>query len=184
MIRKPILETIVDHLRRHDFNEIYVNTSYLPGVIEDYFRDGDRFGVRMAFSYEGEMVDGIRVGLGVHLAEGTSKITGPVYIGSGTVVEPGAMIEGPTVIGANCFIGAGARIRESVLWDYTRVAPHSFIDERIVVAGRFVEPGGDSIDLAEADLEWLLGDARSHPVPPALDTGLFPQGEASSLRHT
>jgi hypothetical protein len=29
-----------------------------------------------------------------------------------------------------------------------------------VIAGRFVEPGGDSIDLQEADPGWLLRDAR------------------------
>lgn len=339
LIRKPIMEAIVDHLRTHGFDEIYVNTSYLSQSIEDYFRDGDRFGVRMAFSYEGELnngefidkpvgsaggmrriqdrcgffdgtfavlcgdalidvdlgavvkfhqqsgamativtktvpweevhrygvvvsdesgrvqrfqekpkraeavsntintgiylfepsvfdhipaegeydigsqlfpkliasgvhvaaislpfqwVDigcvsdfwtatrmvlrgevegfnlpgqeiapGVRVGLGVHLADGVSCVKGPVYIGAGTTVGPGAKIEGPTVIGANCVIEAGAHVRESILWDYTRVVAGSFVDERIVVAQRFVEPNGDSIDLREADLGWLLRDARS-----------------------
>jgi mannose-1-phosphate guanylyltransferase len=339
LIRKPIMEAIVDHLRTHGFDEIYVNTSYLSQSIEDYFRDGDRFGVRMAFSYEGELSNGefidkpvgsaggmrriqdrcgffdgtfavlcgdalidvdlgavvkfhqqsgamativtktvpweevhrygvvvsdesgrvqrfqekpkraeaasntintgiylfepsvfdhipaegeydigsqlfpkliasgvhvaaislpfqwvdigcvsdfwtatrmvlrgevegfnlpgqeiapgVRVGLGVHLADGVSCVKGPVYIGAGTTVGPGAKIEGPTVIGANCVIEAGAHVRESILWDYTRVVEGSFVDERIVVAQRFVEPNGDSIDLREADLGWLLRDARS-----------------------
>jgi mannose-1-phosphate guanylyltransferase len=338
LIRKPIMEAIVDHLRQHGFDEIYVNTSYLSGAIEDYFRDGDRFGVRMAFSYEGELVDGqlldkpvgsaggmrriqdrcgffdstfavlcgdalidvdlgevlrfhkasgaiativtktvpwdevqrygvvvsdtegrvqrfqekpkraeaasntintgiylfepeifqhipagreydigsqlfpaliaagahvaaislpfqwvdigcvadfwtatrmvlrgeiagfrqpgkliapgLRVGLGVHLADGPACVSGPVYIGAGTTIGPGVHIEGPTVIGANCVVESGARVRQSILWDYTRVAQGSFIDERIVIAGRFVEPCGDSIDLHEADLGWLLRDAR------------------------
>ncbi len=70
-------------------------------------------------------------------------------------------IEGPCVVGANCRIGRDAVVRESVLWDYTRAGAGSFIDERIVIAGRFVEPNGDSIDLAEADMGWLLGDARA-----------------------
>jgi mannose-1-phosphate guanylyltransferase len=342
LIRKPIMEAIVDHLRRHDFNEIYVNTSYLSQSIEDYFRDGDRFGVRMAFSYEGELVDGrfedhplgsaggmrriqdrcgffdgtfavlcgdalidvdlgevlrfhreqgaiativtktvpwdevnrygvvvtddsgrvqrfqekpkredaasnnintgiylfepeifeyipkdreydigsqlfpqliasgakvsaislpfqwvdigcvkdfwtatrmllrgevqgfqlpgtevapgVHLGLGVHLADGLQCITGPVYIGSGTTVGPGARIEGPTVIGSNCIIESRALVREGILGDYTRVAADSFIDQRIVIAGRFVEPSGDSVDIQEADLGWLLGDARSTPT--------------------
>lgn len=38
-----------------------------------------------------------------------------VYIGSGTVVEPGVMIKGPTIIGANCEVRAGAYIRGNVL---------------------------------------------------------------------
>jgi len=29
-----------------------VNTSHLAPVIEEYFRDGDRFGVQMAYSFE------------------------------------------------------------------------------------------------------------------------------------
>lgn len=38
-----------------------------------------------------------------------------VYIGSGTVVEPGVVIKGPTIIGANCEVRAGAYIRGNVL---------------------------------------------------------------------
>lgn len=38
-----------------------------------------------------------------------------VYIGAGTVVEPGVMIKGPTIIGANCELRAGAYIRGNVL---------------------------------------------------------------------
>jgi len=38
-----------------------------------------------------------------------------VYIGEGTVVEPGAMIIGPAIIGAGCRIRHGAYIRENVL---------------------------------------------------------------------
>ncbi len=38
-----------------------------------------------------------------------------VYIGAGTVVEPGAVIKGPTMIGANCEVRAGAYIRGNVL---------------------------------------------------------------------
>lgn len=344
IIRKPVMEAIIDHLRRHSYDEIYVNTSYLSSAIEDYFRDGDRFGVRMAFSYEGELVNGkfedkplgsaggmrriqdrsgffdstfavlcgdalidvdfakvrrfhrdsgaiativtkevpwdevnrygvvvtdargrvqrfqekpqrdeavsnmantgiylfeprvfdyippgteydigsqlfprlieagetvgaislpfqwvdignvadfwtatrkvlrgeiadfnvpgeliapgVRAGLGVRVGPGCT-LKGPIYLGAGTVIGPGACIEGPTFIGANCEVGADARVRESILWDYTRVAPGSFVDERIVLANRFVEPDGSSIDLREAEFDWLLGDARSPTQPPA-----------------
>lgn len=38
-----------------------------------------------------------------------------VYIGSGTVVEPGVVIKGPTIIGENCELRAGAYIRGNVL---------------------------------------------------------------------
>jgi NDP-sugar pyrophosphorylase family protein len=38
-----------------------------------------------------------------------------VYIGEGTVIEPGAYIKGPAWIGANCQIRHGAYIRENVV---------------------------------------------------------------------
>lgn len=42
-------------------------------------------------------------------------ILGDVYIGEGTVVEPGAVIKGPTIIGKSCEIRSGAYIRGNVL---------------------------------------------------------------------
>lgn len=46
----------------------------------------------------------------------TAAHVGPqVFIGAGTIVEPGAMIIGPAIIGAGCRIRHGAYIRENVL---------------------------------------------------------------------
>jgi mannose-1-phosphate guanylyltransferase len=350
LIRKPIMEAIVDHLKRHAFDEIYVNTSYLSRVIEDYFRDGNRFGVAMAYSYEGQLIDGefhdkplgsaggmrriqdrcaffdstfavlcgdalidvdltevlrfhrasgalativtkkvartevskygvvvsdgagrvqrfqekpkveeaasdtvntgiylfdprvfdyipagvefdigsqlfprlieagegvysislpfswvdigcvtdfweatrlvlegqvdglpipgreigpgVFAGLGVSVAP-SATIQGPVYLGSGTLIEADVQIEGPAVIGANCVVRSGARIRRGILGDYTRVSSNVMLDERIVFAGKFIEPSGDAIDLHDADLDWLLDDARK----PEADANLHPELE-------
>ncbi len=38
-----------------------------------------------------------------------------VYIGDGTIVEPGAVIKGPAWIGRNCQVRSGAYIRENVI---------------------------------------------------------------------
>jgi NDP-sugar pyrophosphorylase family protein len=46
---------------------------------------------------------------------GKPFISEQVYIGPGTVVEPGAYIQGPAWIGANCIIRHGAYIRENVI---------------------------------------------------------------------
>ena len=46
----------------------------------------------------------------------TAAHVGPqVFIGAGTIVEPGAMIIGPAIIGAGCRIRHGAYIRENVV---------------------------------------------------------------------
>src|SRR5476651_1599654 len=46
---------------------------------------------------------------------GTPVIGDQVFIGEGTVIEPGAYIKGPAWIGANCQIRHGAYIRENVI---------------------------------------------------------------------
>jgi NDP-sugar pyrophosphorylase family protein len=46
---------------------------------------------------------------------GKPYISNQVYIGPGTVVEPGAVIKGPAWIGKNCEIRTGAYIRENVV---------------------------------------------------------------------
>ncbi|WP_293995843.1 NDP-sugar synthase [Sphaerotilus sp.] len=354
LIRKPIMEAIIDHLHRHAFDEIYINTSYLSHAIEDYFRDGDRFGVSIAYSYEGKLVDGefldqplgsaggmrriqdhcgffddtfavlcgdalidvdltevlrfhrasgaiativtkpvpreevskygvvvtdtqgrvlrfqekpkvaeaasntintgiylfeprvfdhipagteydigsqlfprliaagekvcaislpfewvdigcvhdfwnatrlilegrvqglkvpgreirpgVFAGLGVTIAA-DATIQGPVYLGSGTRIGAGVHIEGPAMIGANCVLQAGVRIRGGILGDYTRVTEGALLDERIVFAGKFIEPSGQAVDLVDTDMRWVLGDARTpsaeHPAHADLRTAMY-----------
>jgi mannose-1-phosphate guanylyltransferase len=53
LLGKPIMESLVEHLRESGFDQIVVNTSHLAPVIQDYFRDGSQFGVEMAYSFEG-----------------------------------------------------------------------------------------------------------------------------------
>ncbi|MET0553699.1 MAG: NDP-sugar synthase [Vicinamibacteria bacterium] len=55
VLGKPVMEYVVELLVRHGFDEIVVNTSYLSTQIEDYFRDGRRFGARIGYSFEGEL---------------------------------------------------------------------------------------------------------------------------------
>lgn len=49
-----VLETQVGNLARHGFVEIYVATNYKAGYIERFLGNGDRFGVKIAFSKETE----------------------------------------------------------------------------------------------------------------------------------
>lgn len=53
VINKPLMEFLIDLLRQHGFDEIIVSTSYLANEIENYFREGSRFGVQIAYSFEG-----------------------------------------------------------------------------------------------------------------------------------
>ncbi len=42
-------------------------------------------------------------------------IGAPIFVGEGTVVEPGATIKGPAWIGKNCTVRSGAYVRENVI---------------------------------------------------------------------
>ncbi len=47
---RPILEYIVDWLRDNGFGDIVISTGYLGRMIEDHFRDGSQFGVRVQYA--------------------------------------------------------------------------------------------------------------------------------------
>jgi len=74
IIHKPVMEMLVDHLRKHGFEQIMVNTSYLAPQIEGYFRDGHRFGVSMGYSFEGFIDDGQLIDQPVGSAGALQKI--------------------------------------------------------------------------------------------------------------
>lgn len=74
ILQKPVMEFLLELLRQHGFNQIVVNVSHLANEIESYFRDGQRFGVEIAYSFEGRIVDGQLVGEALGSAGGMRKI--------------------------------------------------------------------------------------------------------------
>jgi len=53
---RPVLEHLVSLLSHHDIDEIAINLHYKPDAITDYFGDGQRFGVRITYSPEPELL--------------------------------------------------------------------------------------------------------------------------------
>ncbi|WP_107667215.1 sugar phosphate nucleotidyltransferase [Cyanothece sp. BG0011] len=74
ILQKPVMEFLLELLRQHGFDEIMVNVSHLAEEIESYFRDGQRFGVQIGYSFEGKIVDGDLVGEALGSAGGLRKI--------------------------------------------------------------------------------------------------------------
>jgi mannose-1-phosphate guanylyltransferase len=74
ILQKPVMEFLLELLREHGFNEIMVNVSHLAEEIENYFRDGQRFGVQIAYSFEGRIEDGELIGDAVGSAGGLKRI--------------------------------------------------------------------------------------------------------------
>jgi mannose-1-phosphate guanylyltransferase / phosphomannomutase len=49
---KPVMEHILNLLKRHGFTEVVVTVQYLASSIEDYFGSGSQFGMRITYSRE------------------------------------------------------------------------------------------------------------------------------------
>jgi mannose-1-phosphate guanylyltransferase len=74
IMQKPVMEFLVELLRQHGFDQIMVNVSHLSEEIENYFRDGQKFGVEMSYSFEGSIINGELVGKALGSAGGLKKI--------------------------------------------------------------------------------------------------------------
>ena len=69
------MEFLLELLRHHGFDQVMVNVSHLANEIEGYFRDGQRFGVELAYSFEGHITeDGELMGQALGSAGGMRKI--------------------------------------------------------------------------------------------------------------
>src|SRR6266487_3877 len=55
IVNRPVMEHIIELLRKHGFDEIMVNLHYLGDQIEAYFGDGSRLGVEIHYSREDQL---------------------------------------------------------------------------------------------------------------------------------
>ncbi|MFD1093959.1 nucleotidyltransferase family protein [Providencia vermicola] len=49
---KPMLETIIRHFIKAGFSNFYISTHYMPEVIQNYFGDGEKLGIKIQYVYE------------------------------------------------------------------------------------------------------------------------------------
>ncbi|MBD1921095.1 NDP-sugar synthase [Microcoleus sp. FACHB-831] len=95
IMQKPVMEFLLELLRRHGFDQIMVNVSHLADKIENYFGDGQRFGVEIAYSFEGSIVEGEMVGKALGSAGGMRRIQDfwPFFDGTFVVLCGDALID-------------------------------------------------------------------------------------------
>ena len=74
ILGKPVMAYLIEHLAKHDVNEVMVNVSYLHEKIQQYFGDGQRFGVHIGYSFEGDISNGQIIPSPVGSAGGMRKI--------------------------------------------------------------------------------------------------------------
>jgi mannose-1-phosphate guanylyltransferase len=110
-----------------------------------------------------EVRPGVYVGINISINFDQVDITGPVYIGGSTKIQPGATITGPVVIGSNCVIEGGAIVKNCIIEDYTRIGRLANLEGKIIFGNKCIDPLSDiQIDIEEARLEFLIDDARKH----------------------
>ena len=107
--------------------------------------------------------EGLWVGLNTSIDWQGTRITGPVYIGSGSRIEAGATIIGPSWIGHGSHICSGAEVIRSILFEYTRVLADVSLEDMIVFKDYSVNRAGQMRHVSEYDSdEWANArDRRS-----------------------
>src|SRR5438270_13520303 len=55
ILNRPVMEYLVELLKKHGFDEIMVNLFYLGDQIEQYFGDGSEWGVKLYWSREARL---------------------------------------------------------------------------------------------------------------------------------
>jgi mannose-1-phosphate guanylyltransferase len=104
---------------------------------------------------------GVWVGLNTSIPWDKVKIEGPVYIGSGVRIEPGASITGPAWIGHGSHLRTGAKVVRSVLFEYTRIAADMRIHEMIVSPNYCVDRHGETLYRGDDTAQLRWGDSRA-----------------------
>ncbi len=52
LVNRPMMEHIVDLLKRHGINDVVVTVAFMANTIRNYFGDGSEFGVKMVYATE------------------------------------------------------------------------------------------------------------------------------------
>ena len=108
-----------------------------------------------------EVKPGVWVGLNTSIPWHQVQIEGPVYIGSGVRIEPGASITGPTSVGHGSHIRTGAKVVRSILFEYTRIAADMRFSEMIVSPEYCVDRHGETLYRGDDTSQLRWGDARA-----------------------
>ena len=84
---------------------------------------------------ENVMIHGpVRIGKGAVIRSGT-YIEGPCLIGEGTTVGPNAYLRPGTTVGRKCHIGHAVEIKNSIIFDDTKIPHYNYIGDSVIGSG-------------------------------------------------
>lgn len=144
------------------------------GAVDDYFDTsfGILEGKYGCIDPPGEKIsEGVWAGSNVAADGALSFIEGPVHLGSGCTIKPGAIIKGPAVIGANAVVEAGASIDRSIVAPYAHVLPGCHLRDHALIGDWIIKRGAESSVLADSEHATFVRDVREQEAPEA-QTGL------------
>lgn len=72
---KPILETIIENFSKYGYTDIILSVSYKSHIIEEYFGDGSKFGVKISYVHESK-----RMGTAGALSLIRGRLTEPFFV--------------------------------------------------------------------------------------------------------
>ena len=107
-----------------------------------------------------EIRPGVWVGLNTSVEWDSSRIVGPVYIGSGVRIEHGCSVIGPAWIGHGSHLRKGTKVIRSVLFEYTRIGEGMEFSEMIVSPRYCVDRAGETPYVGDDRCKLRWGDAR------------------------
>ena len=81
LANRPMMEHILDLLKRHGFDEIVVTVAFMANHIRDWFGDGSEFGVRMVYA-----VEETPLGTAGSVRNAMEELTEPFLVISGDVL--------------------------------------------------------------------------------------------------
>jgi len=108
-----------------------------------------------------EVRPGVWVGLNTSIDFDKVDVTGPVYIGSSSEIEPGATIVGPAWLGNGCVLRGGSKLIRSILFDYTRLSEGETLEDMIVSPNYCVDRHGNTTYPGDEGTVLRWGDARA-----------------------
>ena len=63
LLGKPLLEHHILQLKKHGVRDFFINLHYLPEIIQNYFGDGSKWGVRISYVFEEPEIRGTAGGI-------------------------------------------------------------------------------------------------------------------------
>lgn len=142
LLGKPMLEWNIEQFKKHGVNELFINLHHLPEVIKNHFGDGSRWGVKIHYNFEPEIM-GTAGGLKGFSAQGGSSSGGKKILGDVFYLIYGDMLS---------------------LVDYSKMA-ENFWTKLNPIGMQRTKRADDYADADVAELDENLKFIKIHPKP-------------------